>query len=559
MKYQSGLFIISVAVFSAYCAHAAQNAPTAFSQYGLIQPVNKYSSNPFWNPDSPYNQRMPIPVYATGADLNTGDCNRIVENLVISYCSSHNNCSDSRLTDVRPTVMVQLSQLPGHNFATSCGGYIDNIFENYQKTYGNMSAGTVRYTTTPTTTSTNYTQYENPFKVTPTEYQSGVAERTAELENLQHITTASPELSPTYFPKTSADLSFTDRLANTTAGYEPYKNLNSYKTPRFESDNEYYERLKKLNPTEYCKKFPNDTGTCVKQIKYELFGGTNDPKNPTSYIFGSGATISGNPTRKDSIFLAWCSDSDLSQCTKTQTISKNANTDFTFYAKWDCTNGKVLQNNMCIDPAATGSSSGSFGIGSNPGQDTEQVTPNEKAYTLLQCRVKPGRLQDPIYLNKNKPMTNPAEALECAGTPTVIGFVGRKNIKDIDKCFTPCGKWTTAEKGIINTKIEDIVGHAFCSGNQYLSDPNEIWGNDGTINTNHIWFLSETSDNGGLQMIKLTNVQVDAIKKALENAQSETESVCTSDKRHWIIYVLERTDDKKWLAVDSITIGGKNP
>ncbi len=288
MKYQGNLFIISMAVFGAYFARgaiAAQNAPTAFSTYGLIQPVNKYSSNPFWNTDSPYNQRMPVPVYATGADLNTGDCNRVVETLVATYCASHNYCTDSRINDIRPTVMVQLSQLPGHNFATSCGGYIDSVFENYQKTYGNMSAGTLHYTTAPTVQQTNTAQYKNPLQQKPNAYQTGVAERTAELERLQRATSASPELGPTDFPKTTADLSFTDRLANTTAGYEPYKDLNPYKTPQFESDEEFYERLKKLNPTEYCKRFPNDKTTCKDNTKQE----TNSAPPPTSTSQNTGS------------------------------------------------------------------------------------------------------------------------------------------------------------------------------------------------------------------------------------------------------------------------------
>jgi len=354
MKYPNGFLIISLAVFGAYfvrCAHAAQNAPTPFSSSGLIQSVNKYSSNPFWNPDSPYNQRMPVPVYATGADLNTGDCNRVVENLIVSYCASHNYCVDSRLNDIRPNIMVQLSQLPGHNFATSCGGYIDSVFEKYQKNRGNVSTGIVHYTTTPTVTSTNTVQYENPFKVTPNEYQSGVAERAAELESLQRVTTASPELTPTYFPKTTADLSFTDRLANTTAGYEPYKDLNPYKTPQFESDAEYYERLKKLNTAEYCKRFPNDDATCKKlaehDITYVAFGG-DVSACPTKYDSRKGLTVACVPTRAKSAFVGWCTDSGLQNCAMTQTIAVNDNDDKTFWAKWGCVGSAKQIGNECV-------------------------------------------------------------------------------------------------------------------------------------------------------------------------------------------------------------------
>ena len=354
MKYYGNLFIVSVAVFGVYCAHnafAAQNAPSAFSTYGLIQPVNKYSSNPFWNSDSPYNQRMPVPVYATGADLTSGDCSRVVESLVASYCTSHNNCSNSRLSDARPTIMVQLSQLPGHNFATSCGGYIDNAFENYKKTYGNASTGTVHYTTTPTISNTTNIEIQNPLKQTPTEYQSGVAERSAELAQLQKLTTPTPELGPTYFPKTTADLSFTDRLANTTAGYEPYKDLNSYKTPQFESDDEYYERLKKLNPTEYCKRFPNDDATCKKlferHINYVAFGG-NIAGCPTTYDSRKGLTITCVPTRAKSEFTGWCTDAGLKNCSLTQTIAAKDDDDKTFWAKWECVGSSTQISNTCV-------------------------------------------------------------------------------------------------------------------------------------------------------------------------------------------------------------------
>jgi hypothetical protein len=596
MKYPGNLFIISMAVFGAYFARgaiAAQNAPTAFSTYGLIQPVNKYSSNPFWNTDSPYNQRMPVPVYATGADLNTGDCNRVVETLVATYCASHNYCTDSRINDIRPTVMVQLSQLPGHNFATSCGGYIDSVFENYQKTYGNMSAGTVQYTTAPTVQQTNTAQYKNPLQQKPNAYQTGVAERAAELERLQRATTASPELGPTDFPKTTADLSFTDRLANTTAGYEPYKDLNPYKTPQFESDEEFYERLKKLNPTEYCKHFPTDVETCSKKIHYELFGGTNAAHNPKYYIPGQGATISGIPTRSNSVFVAWCTDSALLNCARAQVIDKNENTDKVFFAKWGCTNGYVLQNNMCINPAApntdpyinpnpnncpdvahmdancqctvvpgtsidpsTGMCKCDNGkdINSNCADGTPPVPADGKTYALLQCRVKPGRLQDSIYLGKNKSITDPAKALECADTPTQVATIGYRAIKNIDKCFTACGQWSTAT-GIVNTTLESILGQSFCSGNHWKSDPASIW-ND--IETDHVWFLSSFSGSGTLQPMELTKAQADAAISALQNAQASTEDVCTSDKRLWIIYVLEKTSDGKWLAIKNITIGGKN-
>ncbi|MBO4480771.1 MAG: hypothetical protein J5742_04095 [Alphaproteobacteria bacterium] len=232
----------------------AQKAPTAFSTYGQIKPVQKYSSNPFWTKDSPYNQRIPTPIYATGADLNTGDCNRVVSNLLLSYCTSI-DCSDKRISDVRPVIMVQLSQLPGHNFATSCGGYIDAIFENYKKSYGNTSAVNV----VKTTQRQNDIQLDNLFAKPVSEYESGVAARTAELNKLQAKTTKKPAVTKTEFPKTISDIGFTDRVANSTAGYAPYKDKKSYLVPDFEDEDEtFFERLKLINPTEFCRRRPQD-------------------------------------------------------------------------------------------------------------------------------------------------------------------------------------------------------------------------------------------------------------------------------------------------------------
>lgn len=231
----------------------AQNAPTAFSQYGQIQPVQKYSSNPFWTKDSPYNQRMPTPIYATGADLNTGDCNRIVTNLITSHCTSV-DCSNKRISDVRPIIMVQLSQLPGHNFATSCGGYIDGIFENYKKSYGNVSTVNV----VKTIERNNNIQLDNLFKKQVGEYEAGVAARTAELDRLQKQTTPTPKVAQKDFPTTAADLSLADRTTNSAAGYEPYKDSKSYRTIKIENDASYLERLKALNPTEFCLRYPQD-------------------------------------------------------------------------------------------------------------------------------------------------------------------------------------------------------------------------------------------------------------------------------------------------------------
>lgn len=327
MNHPNWIYSVSIAVLCAYGAtmsHAAQNAPTFMSKDGQIQSVNKYSSNPFWSPNSPYNQRIPTPIYATGPDLTTGDCNTVVKTLVASHCAARNNCADLRISDVRPNIMVQLSQLPGHSYATSCGGYIDSAFENYKKTYGNTSAVNIVYSGN---NNKNTTLRLTPATYTPTESES----RAAELERLQKETTPDAGIDATLFPKTVDDLSFTDRLANTTAGYEPYKNKSSYVTPMFETESEYYDRMKTV---------------LEHQITYVNAGtATGCPK---TYLTGRGTTVSCVPTRDPrSEFVAWCMDAKLTNCAQEYIISPTDRDDKVFYAKWDCINNSVKRGDKC--------------------------------------------------------------------------------------------------------------------------------------------------------------------------------------------------------------------
>lgn len=131
MKKAATYFIFSFLPIAS--AMAADNM--GFSKYGLVQNVQSYSSNPFWTPDAPYNQRMPTIVYAKGADLNTADCAIVVKSLVGSKCDSSNNCLGMKISDIRPDILVQLSQLQGHNYVTSCAGFIDGAFKEYKDNY----------------------------------------------------------------------------------------------------------------------------------------------------------------------------------------------------------------------------------------------------------------------------------------------------------------------------------------------------------------------------------------------------------------------------------------
>ena len=211
-------------------AHGVTTAP--FSQYGQIQNVQTYSSNPMWNPNGPYNQRMPQIVYVNGADMNAGDCQRTVSALIANVCANMNNCVGTQLSDIRPTLMLQLSRLPGHNYATSCAGYIDTEFENYKKQYGHAgtTGGTVSFPgATTTKPNTNEIEIKNPFEQPTPDWKSDIIERTQELEELQSQNGGnSGHLAKNDFPTTFDDLSFSERMDIKATGYAPYKDKKAY-------------------------------------------------------------------------------------------------------------------------------------------------------------------------------------------------------------------------------------------------------------------------------------------------------------------------------------------
>ena len=84
------------------------------------------------------------------------------------------------------------------------------------------------------------------------------------------------------------------------------------------------------------------SGTCVAStytISYNLNNGTQASSGvPTSYKYGTGATINGVPTRSEYTFAGWCTDSGLTSCSISQSISTTATGNKTFYATWtQCT------------------------------------------------------------------------------------------------------------------------------------------------------------------------------------------------------------------------------
>ena len=82
-------------------------------------------------------------------------------------------------------------------------------------------------------------------------------------------------------------------------------------------------------------------------INYTLNGGTNYAGAPESYTYGTGATVNGTPTRSNSTFVGWCTDSGLTSCSLSQTIGTTATGNKTFYAKWTCNSGYSANGNSC--------------------------------------------------------------------------------------------------------------------------------------------------------------------------------------------------------------------
>lgn len=544
MNHPNWVYSVSIAVLCAYgvvASHAAQNAPTFMSKDGQIQSVNKYSSNPFWSPNSPYNQRIPTPIYATGPDLTTGDCNTVVKTLVASHCAARNNCTDLRISDVRPNIMVQLSQLPGHSYATSCGGYIDSAFENYKKTYGNVSAVNIVYSGN---NKANNTLRLTPATYTPTETET----RTAELERLQKETTPGAGIDATLFPKTMDDLSFTDRLANTTVGYEPYKNLESYKTPKFETETEYYERMKPL---------------LEHQITYVNAGAATGC--PKTYLTGRGATVSCVPTRDPrSEFVSWCLDAKLTNCAQEYIISPTDRDDKVFYAKWDCISNSVKHGDKCEctdphmnqycectgiyttdpsdatrcacvngeDPANNCGTQVTRGFdytgererenGNNDrgnqnnneqddGEHSENDSDNAKEYAIFECRGD--TIPDVINIGS---VSVPSSAFGC--------YTNSPN--SIKKCFK--NEYQNGH-GLVTDAIQDIVGRQFYPLGGFL--------------------VGYEHSNTEVPILRFNSQQIEQIKTKISNlSEADRKQYCYTSG-YWMVFIMESTDDNKWHAI----------
>lgn len=270
--------------------------PQPLSKYGNIPNVQNYSSNPFWSPDSPYNQRMPVPVYVQGAELNTAECRSVAAQVVAYQCSINDNCNGKKVSDIKPGAMVLLSQMQGHNYVSACGGYIDAAFNDYVAQYGVIQggAGFPNAVIPGSNPQPNDFKIENPYKIQLPYDQNGEwyreqLEREAELGRLQNQNGGgNVRLAHADMPTTIADLSFTERMANAAAGYEQWRcnpetgENCAYQTLNIESDEKFADRCRNYPDLAGCEAFRKpepvvppvaDASTGTKEVvKVTLYG-----------------------------------------------------------------------------------------------------------------------------------------------------------------------------------------------------------------------------------------------------------------------------------------------
>ena len=340
---------------------------------------------------------MPQPVYATGPQVKTDECQRIVTSLVTLQCMNANNCIDARIDDIRPAIILQLSRMSGGNYATACAGYLDGIFNDYVSQFANaapkgISVGFPIPAAPNTNANSNQIQLNNPFATSAPDWATDMRERQLELQALHTETgTNNYHVQHADFPATYADVSFTDRLENARNGYEPFKDARAYREMDIEDEETYLERINK----EKCTK-----KTC--NIEYYLSGGVNNSRNPKKYttcgrpitlqeptLTKKYYTTKGRQISNFSLdFIAWYTDPNFASDKKiTKIEDKHCKTDggtIELYAKWsigqptadpDGTPPELLGNNE--NPNPLGDQNPQEGTGQEVTEDNKNQTPQE--------------------------------------------------------------------------------------------------------------------------------------------------------------------------------------
>lgn len=144
------------------------------------------------------------------------------------------------------------------------------------------------------------------------------------------------------------------------------------------------------------------SGACDSGTQYNIYyvmnGGTNYAGAPTSYTYGTGATINGIPTREHSDFIDWCTDSALAYCGSYQEISTTDYGDKTFYAQWKCFEGysanndgsACVANTITLDWDEGGGSAIANGSCTYDGDLILPAAPSRTGYTFVEWVLHDG-------------------------------------------------------------------------------------------------------------------------------------------------------------------------
>jgi hypothetical protein len=280
---KSALFLLALVIVRAVGAAITYNGSDIYN-------VQNYSSSPFYSTGGAYNHRFPAPVYVKGPQLGAAECELAVNSAIWTQCSFRNNCANITLAEIRPAIMLELSNRTDGNY-TSCGGYIDALFNQYRQ----QTAGAVVSTDFPSATRpADYgsgIQPANPYNygtLTPY-YEQAQDMRQYQLQNMQRQVAPQPVApTPTAAPETFADLSFTERMDILREGWQdPAVGKSSYQQiTNLENDTEMLTRqeteeslrnqverereqlLKQTDIDEWCKQYPAKCETDGDYLEY---------------------------------------------------------------------------------------------------------------------------------------------------------------------------------------------------------------------------------------------------------------------------------------------------
>ncbi len=407
----------------------------------------------------------------------------------------------------------------------------------------------------------------NPFTQKQTAAQKAVADRTAELERLQSITTPTAGVHAEYFPKTTADLSFTDRLANTAAGLEPYKDLESYKKPDFlGEDEEFFNRLRAQNFEKFCERRPDDPD-CVK-LYCKQHPDDEKCKKTTPTQQTDPNQVVNPPTGCPEI--ADHRDPKTCQCYKSDFMD-SADCKCRGESKWDATKKKCVcpitdTSNLSIDEWGHTTTMCSClynklhkKYNSANGMCKEDTTtpPDNKKYVIMQCVLK--SYQAPFEPGNNLSKSTIID--QCTST------YGNSN----DECFTRCmNGYNTADrqsKGYINSIAN--ISTPWCAYSRHSDTETS----SGTLATKPVPFFSaaqtlptvsdpsfqfnnyDKKPSNIIQPLTFSKNEKDAIITNIKNALPN-KSKCKVDRYHhyWHIYALQIISDDQYKVIDRVEI-----